>query len=143
MKHLCIVLCSFVLLLYGCNNNLNVTPPMTPNPTNSSGDEEKTLEQMREEALTKIDVAACEAGGGTVRQAGILGLPLCVTPYDDAGKTCHDTKDCEGRCMGHDDVTDYDAMPGKAFGRCEVDDSPFGCFAEIEHGTVTAMLCVD
>ena len=111
---------------------------------NAAGEQpEKTLEEAREEALAKIDVAACEAGGGVVRPEGMMGMPRCVTPYGDAGAVCSDASDCEGRCMGDDRVTDYDAPPGEAKGICEANDSPFGCYATIVGGTPDAMLCVD
>ena len=103
----------------------------------------KTIEEMRAESLAKIDHDACMAEGGEVRQEGMLGLWRCVTPYADAGEICSDRSDCEGRCLGSDDVTDYNAPPGEAAGRCEADDSPFGCYAEINAGAVTATLCVD
>jgi|GEM_PF-37661 len=105
--------------------------------------DEKSLEEMREESREKVDEEACAAAGGEVRQAGLLGLWRCVVPYADAGAECSDSSDCEGRCFANDDVTDYDAAPGAAVGMCEADDSPFGCFAEIENGDVAPMLCVD
>ncbi len=61
----------------------------------------------------------------------------------DAGEVCADASDCEGRCLGSDDVTDYEAAPGEAKGVCEADDSPFGCYAEISNGTPEPMICVD
>lgn len=106
-------------------------------------DNGQSIEEMREESLADIDQAECTENGGTVRQEGLLGLYRCVLPYNDAGKTCSDPSDCEGRCLGDDSVTDYQAEPGEAQGLCEADDSPFGCFAEIEGGVVGAALCVD
>ena len=105
--------------------------------------QEKTIEDMREEARAEIDEAACLAGGGVVRPAGMLGMPRCVTPYADAGKKCQDASDCAGRCLADDSVTDYDAREGEMIGLCEADDSPFGCFAEITDGKLGAALCVD
>ena len=105
--------------------------------------DEKSIEEMRDESRAEIDEEACAAQGGTVRQEGLLGLWRCVVPYSDAGASCSDASDCEGRCFGSDDVTDYDAEPGEAVGVCEADDSPFGCFAIIEGGEITPMLCVD
>ena len=93
--------------------------------------------------IDSIFEAACTAKGGEFRQEGLLGLYRCVVPYGDAGASCSDTSDCEGRCLAHDDVTDYEAAPGEAVGVCEADDSPFGCFAEIENGNVAPALCVD
>lgn len=105
--------------------------------------EGKSLEEMRAEALAEIDVDACDAGGGEVRPEGMLGLPRCVTLYADAGERCRGPEDCEGRCLGDDSVTDYDASPGEMFGLCEADDSPFGCFAVIDNGSTEGMICVD
>ena len=102
-----------------------------------------SLEEMREASLEEIDMEACVAGGGTVQQEGLLGMFRCTTPYADAGKTCRDESDCAGRCMGSDDVTDYEAKPGATVGVCEATDSPFGCFATIEDGTPSPFICVD
>ena len=98
---------------------------------------------MREDALAEIDVEACEANGGEVRPDGMLGLPRCITPYSDAGKVCSGSSDCEGNCIGDDRVTDYNAPPGEQKGICEADDSPFGCYAFIENGTVDHTICID
>ncbi|MCA8888950.1 MAG: hypothetical protein KDA46_08985 [Parvularculaceae bacterium] len=104
---------------------------------------DKTIEQMREESLAKIDAQACADAGGEIRQEGMLGMWRCVTPYPDAGEVCQSASDCAGRCLADDDVTDYDAAPGEMKGVCEADDSPFGCFAEIDAGRRGAALCVD
>lgn len=103
----------------------------------------KSIEDARAESLAKIDKEACAAAGGDVRMEGMLGLYRCTIPYADAGKVCRDEADCEGRCLGKDGVTDYDAAPGEAVGACEATDSPFGCYAVIENGAVGATLCVD
>lgn len=106
-------------------------------------DSEKSMEELREESRASIDAEACAAKGGEVRQEGMLGFYRCTVPYEDAGERCTDASDCEGRCMARDDVTDYDGVPGEAEGVCEADDSPFGCYATIEDGSVSGMLCVD
>ncbi len=106
-------------------------------------DGDKSIDEMREESRAKIDDEACAAQGGEVRQEGLLGLWRCVVPYADAGASCSDASDCEGRCFARDDVTDYEAEPGAAVGVCEENDSPFGCFAEVVGGNVEPMICVD
>lgn len=113
------------------------------NEEEAASDEPKSIEEMREEALANIDQEACAEAGGEVRQEGMMGLPRCVIPYADAGKICSDESDCEGRCLASDDVSDYDAAPGEIQGRCEADDSPFGCYAEIHDGTIEGAICVD
>ena len=101
------------------------------------------LEKMRAESLAKIDVEACEAEGGSVERAGMLGLFRCVIPYEDAEALCSDASDCAGRCLSSTDVTDFQAPPGEGVGRCEINDSPFGCYAVIDNGVVGPTLCVD
>ena len=108
-----------------------------------TSEETKSLEEIREESRAKIDQVACEEQGGVVRQEGLLGLYRCVLSYSDAGEICTGTDDCEGRCLGDDSVTDYQAPAGQAKGLCEADDSPFGCYAVIEDGIVTPAICVD
>ena len=105
--------------------------------------EDQTLEETYQEALEKIDVEACGESGGEVRRAGMLGMPRCITPYADAGKSCTSGEQCDGRCMASDDITDFNAAPGQAEGVCEADDSPFGCYATIDDGTLSPFLCVD
>ncbi len=103
--------------------------------------QEKTIDDLRAESLAAIDKEACAARNGEVRQEGLLGAWRCVAPYADAGKVCRDKADCEGKCLlgpGADAVTGAEAP-----GICQANDSPFGCYAEIVDGKVTAALCVD
>lgn len=103
--------------------------------------QDKTIEDLRAESLAAIDAEACKADGGDVRQEGLLGTWRCVRPYADAGESCRDKADCEGKCLvspDHDTVTGAEAT-----GVCQANDSPFGCYAEIEGGKVTAAICVD
>ena len=101
-----------------------------------------TLEQQRAESLAKLDKAACAAKGGHVTQGGLLGFWGCEIPFPDAGKACSDKSDCAGRCYAADN-TDRSAAPGKAKGKCQATNSPFGCHAEIDKGVVEPALCVD
>lgn len=116
--------------------------PDTDGSVEDEGDAQ-SIEELRTAALAKIDVDACTAGGGEVRQEGMLGLPRCVTPYADAGKKCRDSEECLGRCLGDDAETDYEAAPGEMTGLCEADDSPFGCNGEINDGNYGGFICVD
>ena len=139
MMNLRILLCCTIFVLSAC------AAPSSPvnDEAVADGEEGKSLEEAREEAWAEIDHAACEAAGGEVRPAGMLGMPRCVIPYADAGAICADNDDCAGKCLGSDDVTDYSASPGEMQGRCEADDSPFGCYAEIIDGSAGPALCVD
>ena len=107
--------------------------------TDVTSGEPKTIEDMRAESLASVDQAACAAAGGEVRQEGMLGMYRCVTPYADAGKECRSGDECEGKCL-----STGDAMTGEeGVGACQANDSPFGCYAEIEDGKVTHAICVD
>jgi len=100
---------------------------------------EKTIDEMRAESLAAVDQSACAEAGGEVRQEGMLGMYRCVKPYADAGKPCRSKSDCEGKCLATDDA----APDREATGVCQSDDSPFGCYAEIEDGRITNAICVD
>lgn len=89
-----------------------------------------------------LDVAACEAQGGEVRPAGLLGAERCIRPYSDAGRSCADSSECEGRCLATDWTGD-ETTDNASRGVCEADDNPFGCFAEINGGIVGLAICVD
>lgn len=100
-----------------------------------------SVDDMRAQSLKEVDREACEAKGGEVMQAGMLGLWRCVVPYADAGKACRDGDECEGRCLLIDEAPPNAA--GDIVGQCEANDSPFGCFTEIEGGKIAQSLCVD
>ncbi|MDZ7627374.1 MAG: hypothetical protein U5J99_03060 [Parvularculaceae bacterium] len=101
----------------------------------------KTIEDLRAASLAALDQEACKAKGGEVRQEGMLGAWRCTLPYADAGKVCRDKTDCEGKCLL---PPQSEAAPGEAAsGVCQANDSPFGCYAEIEDGKLGAALCVD
>jgi hypothetical protein len=108
-------------------------------PTESAGGE-KTIDDLRAESLASVDSAACEAGGGEVRQEGMLGMYRCVKPYADAGKACSGKADCEGQCRFEGDAP-TDGSP--VTGACQRDDSPFGCYSEVEDGKIIHAICVD
>lgn len=91
------------------------------------------------ENLSASDRAACEAAGGEVGRAGMIGWEHCIMPYADADKVCSDNSECEGQCrytlppQGNQPVT----------GKCQVNTLPFGCYSEVVNGKATPMLCVD
>tara|TARA_X000001316_G_scaffold6537_1_gene1601 strand:+ start:1621 stop:2190 length:570 start_codon:yes stop_codon:yes gene_type:complete len=98
--------------------------------------------QFAGERATPTERASCEAAGGTVARDGLLGWEQCIQRFADAGKACSDNSDCLGQCR----LTSSADMPGqdvKVTGTCQVTDTPFGCYATVEHGRATPMLCVD
>jgi len=102
-------------------------------------DDAKTIEDFRAESLAAIDQDVCAAAGGEVRMEGMLGMYRCVKPYADAGKACRSSDDCEGKCL----ASGPEATGEEAVGACQANDSPFGCYAEIEDGKVANAICVD
>lgn len=94
------------------------------------------------EFATEAEKRACEQVGGTVQKAGMLGNEHCIQVYADAEKDCTDNSQCLGRCtLRMDEV----AIVGdkKVAGRCELNDSPFGCIQEVKKGTTQPAICID
>lgn len=146
-----------ICFMVGCSGKVPAGETATPDATENvadandgsepdsgaSGDSsegEKTIEDMRAESLAAIDQAACDAAGGEVRQEGMLGMYRCVKPYADAGKSCRGKADCEGQCRFDGDAP---ADGADVIGTCQVNDSPFGCYSEVEDGKLTGGICVD
>jgi hypothetical protein len=90
---------------------------------------------------TGPDVAACTAKGGTVRPVCRMQKPACVIAYADAGKTCSDKSDCQGRCLHQGEAP---ADPATAVtGQCQATSDPCGCFTTVVKGHVGPGMCVD
>lgn len=90
--------------------------------------------------MSMADRTACTSGGGKVERRGRMGMELCVHPYDDAGKACTDSSQCDGKCIGDAGATS-DASP--VAGQCQADDRLFGCYSEIKGGKAANAICVD
>ncbi|MEZ5998448.1 MAG: hypothetical protein R3B98_07125 [Hyphomonas sp.] len=97
--------------------------------------------QFASAVATPEERAKCEAAGGEVMMAGLLGHESCVQPYPDAGRACSDASDCLGQCM-LDPSADV-SMGDPATGTCQRTDSPFGCYATVRNGIAQPALCVD
>ena len=111
--------------------------------TSDPGDPATTYQRITfaAETATAEERAQCEAVGGEVRPAGLLGAENCIQTYADAGKACSDTSDCQGLCMVTGEFVDMDSATNT--GQCQVTDSPFGCYQTVENGRATPALCVD
>ncbi|WP_395333859.1 hypothetical protein WBP06_08740 [Novosphingobium sp. BL-8H] len=90
--------------------------------------------------MSAADRAACEQSGGTVQRRGRMGMEQCVHRFADAGKTCSDTSQCEGKCVASAGAVSPD-KPG--VGQCQADDKLYGCYAELRDGKAPAAICVD
>jgi len=111
----------------------------TSAPASEASHEKIRFDGMR---ATKAERAACRAAGGEVGPGGMLGYDQCVRPYADAGKACMGAEDCEGRCL-LSPASDDDVGQPTEDGVCQADDSPFGCYAEVDGGVPQFAICVD
>ena len=98
--------------------------------------------QFASQFATPAERARCEAAGGVVRQAGMLGWQLCIQNYPDAGKACRGSEDCLGDCRLDETAGPVEAGT-QAQGTCQVSDVPFGCYTRVEDGKATQTICVD
>lgn len=72
--------------------------------------------------------AACAATGGKLL-AGLAG-PVCANATKDAGKACTSNDQCETFCLAETKT-------------CAPTSPYLGCFATLDKGVQTPMLCVD
>jgi hypothetical protein len=96
--------------------------------------------------LSKAERKACVAEGGYESRSA-FGYPICQADFADAGRTCSDKSDCQGRCL-----VMLDGPPGPlpqpgdpAKGVCQPRSYTPGCYAEVEQGKVAkgGGYCVD
>lgn len=92
----------------------------------------KSVEMLAKECLAK---------GGEYTKEGRLQAYRCVQQFSDAGKSCSDSSECQGKCTGSD--TSIVAGTSNVTGTCAANDSPFGCRQTIEGGVAKGFLCVD
>ncbi len=116
-----------VLLLTSCNSI-------------SGWNSARKIQKHREAALEEVDVVGCKASGGTIKGVCMFGMPACVRPYTDAGKTCTDGSQCEGNCLQQEP---WAPVGTEIFGICEATDEPCGCQAFVTEGRAEAGLCED
>ena len=102
------------------------------------------LERERRKALKRIDVEACEAGGGEIRQVCMFGIPACVQIFSDGGKPCRDSSECEGLCSVRYWEEGNAPKPGQPWvGECEPDNDRCGCSFLVENGLAGQAFCSD
>ncbi len=89
--------------------------------------------------MSSADRTACETSGGSVQRRGMIGMEMCVHPYADAGATCSDSSECEGKCVAGAGNAPDEAITGQ----CQADDRLFGCYAEVKAGKAAYTICVD
>ena len=91
---------------------------------------------------TVSEEIACNTKGGVWKRVGLGQFYACVIAMPDAGKSCTDSSQCEGRCL-----TGAGGMPDEGnkqvTGSCQATNQPFGCFSEVENGVAGPGLCID
>lgn len=89
------------------------------------------------------DEQSCKAAGATWRRVCLMGTWSCVVTHADAGKTCRDGDECQGKqCRYEGKMTpDMDGKP--VTGKCTANSDPCGCFTLVEDGKIGPALCVD
>ena len=86
------------------------------------------------------DLAAdCKAKGGQWIKVGRAQTPMCDIPYNDAGKACSDSDQCQGSCISQERQRGK-----KTKGQCSASPAAtFGCYALVSKGVSRGMICVD
>ena len=93
--------------------------------------------------LSELDSIAssesCADVGGNYRPVCMSGSKMCVKEFEDAGKPCISSMQCEGECR-----LPWNAS-GSAFviGHCQNNNNPCGCWNSVEFGMVVSGICVD
>lgn len=88
----------------------------------------------------------CQMKGGRWGRVGLNPAPQCNMPTSDAGKTCTDTKECEGTCMAELSAEDMAKLRrGEVIlskGKCTAWKLGAGCVVIIQDGRAV-MICID
>jgi hypothetical protein len=113
---------------------------------------ERLKEIQRAAETEPEEKASCENQGGKWGPLGGLANQTgCNIPYSDGGKTCSDSRQCQGECIVEDDlVSILKGKPVKEFrpgqpvtGICTSWRIMFGCFTYVRKGKVVPGLCID
>ncbi|WP_084418460.1 hypothetical protein [Henriciella litoralis] len=131
---------SFLFLIAACA----VPTPTGEGPTGEgpvTGETGYAPIRFEGEKATPAERARCEAAGGSVQRAGMLGWENCIQMMPDAGEMCRDSSDCFSECRVSSEAP---ADPGTpTTGQCAPTDSPFGCYQRVKDGVADGMICVD
>lgn len=112
--------------------------------TGCTSTSEKSMDEVRQEirlnALSKIDVLACLDNGGVIQSVCMFGAPTCVYRYMDAGDECSDSSECQGECRIESEFVEVGT---KTTGQCSADSNPCGCHQLIINGKAAYGVCSD
>ena len=93
--------------------------------------------------VVPTDEQTCRVAGGTWRPVCMMGTLACVVRYADAGKTCRDGDECQGRQCRYEGKEKPDWEGRVATGKCLAYSDPCGCFTLVEDGKIMGTLCAD
>jgi hypothetical protein len=79
-----------------------------------------------------------EDGGSWLRGQDANHTQICLKPYSDAGISCENPSDCQGRCLAQ-----FNEETSQNEGRCQKNNNPFGCFVEMKDGEMQEEVCVE
>lgn len=106
--------------------------------------------KMPSERKTITSKPECLANGGKWGLHGEHEKEFCILPAGDAGKTCRDSAECEGYCIAKLTPEEEKLLTGehgkhslKKTGACSEWQTEFGCFAMVNRGKVTGIICHD
>ena len=108
---------------------------------------DRPLRDCIEKPRVPTTEARCAALGGTWKPIGLYPKPVCRMPARDAGRTCGDNDECDGKCLAK--MTDE--LRGavrrhrvvRTLGVCAPAYPAIGCLAIVEKATVRGILCRD
>lgn len=100
-----------------------------------SAEKAKVLTEMREVQ----GELQCSELGGELSPVCMSGYKMCIIQYEDAGKSCISSSQCQGECRVYEKK--WDKLIAK--GQCSSSNNPCGCWANVELGMVVHRVCHD
>jgi len=100
----------------------------------------------------------CKNSGGSYEGVGLAGNSMCIITYKDAGQSCTNSSQCEGRCIYDGRNSNGELNSGyiefannyksgdklQVNGYCEENNNPFKCSTEVINGYIESpVLCAD
>ena len=94
------------------------------------------LEEIRRQ---EEDIRTCQSRGDRIVSFG--PSTWCSEIYNDGGKVCSDSSECEGRCVVEEPVEV--AAGVEATGMCQAEEPVSSCYATITKGIAGLTICIN
>ena len=102
-------------------------------------DEESRVKLLQALEQREAGIRTCSSDGGRVV---ILGSMVgCFPTYDDGGKVCSDSAECEGKCVVEEPERVAEGVA--TTGTCQAEAPVSSCYSEIANGIAGWTLCVN